>query len=61
MRAIGKGSLSSILAVGLHITRVILFIALFGLAMAMIFMPLASGVGEWAAGTENVTLKEMCP
>lgn len=56
MRAIGKGSLSSILAVGLHITRVILFIALFGLAMAMIFMPLASGVGEMAAGMENVDI-----
>ncbi len=56
MRAIGKGSLSSILAVGLHITRVILFVALFGLAMAMIFMPLASGVGEMAAGMENVDI-----
>ena len=56
MRAIGKGSLSSILAVGLHVTRIILFIALFGLAMAMIFMPLASGVGEMAAGMENVDI-----
>lgn len=56
MRAIGKGSLSSILAVGLHITRVILFIAVFGLAMAMIFMPLANGVGDVVSGMENVDL-----
>lgn len=56
MRAIGKGSLSSILAVGLHITRVILFLALIGLTLALIFMPLATGVGEAVNGMENVEL-----
>lgn len=39
MRAIGKGSLSSILAVGLHVTRIILLIALFGVTIALIIMP----------------------
>ena len=43
MRAIGKGSLSSILAVGLHVTRIILFVAFVGLTIAMIVMPIASG------------------
>ncbi len=56
MRAIGKGSLSSILAVGLHVTRIILFVVLFGLTMAMIFMPLASGVGEVVSGMDNVEI-----
>lgn len=56
MRAIGKGSLSSILAVGLHITRIILFIALIGLTIAMIVMPFASGVVEFTSGMENVEI-----
>jgi hypothetical protein len=54
MRAIGKGSLSSILAIGLHITRVIIFVALFGLAMAMIFMPLASDGPDTVGGYFDV-------
>ena len=57
MRAIGKGSLSSILAVGLHITRIILFIAVFGLAIALIVMPLANGVGDVVSGMENVDIE----
>lgn len=44
MRAIGKGSLSSILAVGLHVTRIILIIALVGLTIAMVVMPIVAGV-----------------
>lgn len=39
MRAIGKGSLASILAVGLHVTRIILWIALGGAAIAMMIIP----------------------
>lgn len=42
MRAIGKGSLASLLAVGLHVTRIILWIAFIGLAIAMVFAPLAT-------------------
>ena len=46
MRAIGKGSLSSILSVGLHITRVILWITLGGLTIALIFLPFAPMVAD---------------
>lgn len=42
MRAIGKGSLASLLAVGLHFTRIILFIAFIGLSIAMVFLPFLS-------------------
>ncbi len=56
MRAIGKGSLSSILAVGLHVTRIILFIALFGLSIAMIFMPLIGAAGALFSGSDNIDI-----
>ncbi|MHA7873052.1 MAG: DUF2975 domain-containing protein [Hyphococcus sp.] len=39
MRAIGKGSLASLLAMGLHFTRIILWIAFIGLAIAMVVVP----------------------
>lgn len=42
MRAIGKGSLASLLAMGLHFTRIILLIAFIGLAIAMVVVPLVS-------------------
>ncbi len=41
MKAIGKGSLASILAAGLHLVRVVLFIAFFGLCIAAAALPLA--------------------
>lgn len=44
MRAIGKGSLSSILAVGLHVMRVILWIMFSGLTVAMVVIPLGAFV-----------------
>ena len=44
MRAIGKGSLSSILAAGLHVTRIFLWIGFIGLSIAMVFIPFLSGV-----------------
>ena len=44
MRAIGKGSLSSILAAGLHVTRIILWIGFIGLSIAMVVIPFLSGV-----------------
>jgi len=58
MRAIGKGSLASILAVGLHITRIILWIAFIGLSIALVVVPLGSiisiGAGSEAiAGVDN--------
>ncbi|HOP21264.1 MAG TPA: DUF2975 domain-containing protein [Parvularculaceae bacterium] len=39
MRAIGKGSLASILAAGLHAVRIVIFIAFFGLSIAAVIMP----------------------
>ncbi len=42
MRAIGKGSLASLLAVGLHFTRIILLAAFIGLSIAMVVVPLVS-------------------
>ena len=44
MRAIGKGSLASLLAVGLHFTRIILWIAFFGLAIALVTIPFIPGL-----------------
>jgi hypothetical protein len=41
MKAIGKGSLASILAAGLHIVRIVIFCAFFGLSIAAIAIPLA--------------------
>jgi hypothetical protein len=41
MKAIGKGSLASILAAGLHIIRIVLFVAFFGLCIAAAALPLA--------------------
>lgn len=48
MRAIGKGSLSSILSAGLHVTRIILWIAFAGLTIAMIAIPFLSGLVGFA-------------
>ena len=42
MRAIGKGSLASLLAMGLHFTRIILWVAFIGLAIAMAVVPFAT-------------------
>jgi hypothetical protein len=41
MKAIGKGSLASVLAAGLHIVRIVIFCAFFGLSIAAVAMPLA--------------------
>lgn len=56
MRAIGKGSLASLLAVGLHIVRIILFVALFGVAMAGLLLPFAEAFVDWLTGFENVAV-----
>jgi len=42
MRAIGKGSLASILAMGLNITRIILWLAFIGFSIALVVIPFAS-------------------
>jgi hypothetical protein len=52
MRAIGKGSLSSILAVGLHVTRIILWIALGGVTFALLFLPIAPVIANMFGGSD---------
>ncbi|GJL91113.1 DUF2975 domain-containing protein [Hyphococcus sp.] len=54
MRAIGKGSLSSILAVGLHGTRVILWIALGGITLALMILPLAPMIASMFADSDAI-------
>ena len=56
MRAIGKGSLSSILAAGLHVTRIILWIGFIGLSIAMIFIPFLSGVISLAENASGASI-----
>jgi len=52
MRAIGKGSLATILAVMLPVTRVILWISLFGLAVAAVVLPFVPLLVDLATQTE---------
>ncbi len=49
IRAIGKGSLASILAIGLHIVRVVVWIGFAGLSAAIVALPLIPAVAEWVA------------
>lgn len=56
MRAIGKGSLASILAAGLHVTRIILWIAFIGLAIAMIMVPFATAIMSAVDGAANLSI-----
>ncbi len=56
MRAIGKGSLASILAVGLHITRVILWVGFVGLSIAMVIVPLVPFFVDAATGVADVNI-----
>jgi len=57
MRAIGKGSLASILAVGLHFTRIILWIGFVGLSIAMAIVPFATLIAAAIDGVANVNLE----
>jgi len=56
IRAIGKGSLASILAVGLHIVRVIVWIAFAGLSAAIVAIPLIPPFAHWLAGLDGVSV-----
>jgi len=57
IRAIGKGSLASILAVGLHIVRVIVWIAFAGLSAALIAIPLIPPFAEWVAHVDGASIE----
>lgn len=54
IRAIGKGSIASILAVGLHVVRVIVWIAFAGLSAAIVALPILPGAVEWLQTTRGV-------
>ncbi len=56
MKAIGKGSLASILAVGLHIARVVIFICFVGVSIAAVTMPFLPFVAPALDGVPGVAL-----
>ncbi|MEK7264556.1 MAG: DUF2975 domain-containing protein [Pseudomonadota bacterium] len=56
IRAIGKGSLASILAIGLHIVRVIVWIAFAGVSAAIVAIPLLPPVAEWISHIDGASI-----
>lgn len=56
MKAIGKGSLASILAVGLHVTRVIMWIAFGGVTIALIVLPFVPTIAGVFSGHDGVNV-----
>lgn len=56
IKAIGKGSLASILAVGLHIVRVIVWIAFAGLSVAVVLLPFLPAAAEWISSMRGVDI-----
>lgn len=53
IRAIGKGSLASILAVGLHVIRVIVWIGFAGLSAALVAIPLIAPFVGWLSSGDS--------
>lgn len=56
MKAIGKGSLATILAMGLHFARIIIWIAFAGLTVAVVIIPFLPMLIDWAAQHEGVNV-----
>ena len=56
IRAIGKGSLASILAVGLHIVRAVVWIAFAGLSAAIIAIPLLPPFAAWISHLDGASV-----
>jgi len=56
IKAIGKGSIASILAVGLHIVRVIVWIAFAGLSAAIVALPLIPPFAEWISHIDGASI-----
>jgi hypothetical protein len=56
IRAIGKGSLASILAAGLHIVRVVVWIAFAGLSAAIVAIPLLPHFAGWIAQMDGAKI-----
>lgn len=56
IKAIGKGSLASILAVALHVVRVVVWIAFAALSAAIVAMPFLPVVAKFVAGADGVSI-----
>ena len=56
IRAIGKGSLASILAVGLHVIRIIVWIGFAAMSAAIVAIPLLPPFAEWIAQMDGVSI-----
>ncbi|MCB2112301.1 MAG: DUF2975 domain-containing protein [Parvularculaceae bacterium] len=56
IRATGKGSISSILAVGLHIVRIIAWIGFAALSAALVALPLIPPFAEWVAHLDGASI-----
>jgi len=56
IRAIGKGSIASILSVGLHIVRAIAWIGFAGLSAALVAIPLIPPFAEWVAHLDGASI-----
>ncbi len=56
MRAIGKGSLASLLAMGLHFTRIIIWVGFIGLAIAMVVVPFVPLIVSAVDGVSHVNV-----
>lgn len=56
IKAIGKGSLASILAIGLHIVRIAVWIAFAGLSAAIVAIPLLPPFAAWIGQVDGVSI-----
>lgn len=56
MKAIGKGSIASMLAVLLHCIRIVLYIVLIGLVILSFVLPFLPAIIDWAMQLEGVTI-----
>lgn len=57
IKAIGKGSLASILAVALHVVRVVVWIAFAALSAAIVAIPFIPAVAKIISGANGVSLE----
>lgn len=56
IKAIGKGSLASVLAVGLHIVRVIVWIGFCALSAAIVALPLIPAVADFISHIDGASI-----
>jgi hypothetical protein len=56
IKAIGKGSIASILAFGLHVVRIVVWIAFAALSAALVAIPLIAPVASWIAGIDGASI-----